>query len=311
MNENFLTRKLPRDKINERVKSDPAGFVAEQHTRFMAAVEAVAKKWAVNQGRCLIMLSGPSSSGKTTTAGFLCDFLRTFGTEAHRVSLDNFYRGQDRAPVLPNGHYDYESPEALNLEELGQCMTELIAHGRTMLPTYNFEAGGPDPIKTELAVSDNAFVIFEGIHALNPRFTSLLSGGNLKRLFINTISPIVDEHDKKLLARRDIRLIRRMLRDERFRGASPAITLNMWPQVMRGENLYLFPNTDGVDDVIDTTHAFEPGMFAGLLLPELAKIDKSHPSYNKVVELMSALEGFEQIAEDLLPPGSLLHEFIG
>lgn len=226
------------------------------------------------------------------------------------VSLDDFYRGRGLAPKLPDGSFDYESPEALDLDRLAACMQALVRDGVTALPRYNFEAGRPDEETRELRLSGRAVVIFEGIHALHPIFSELLPQENLRRVFINTLSPILDGGEK-CLARRDIRLVRRLLRDERFRNSSPAETLAMWPSVMRGEMAYLFPHTDAVDAVIDTTHAYEPCVFAGELLPLLREVPASHPYAETARRLCRALEGFELLPVSIVPSDSILREFLG
>lgn len=262
------------------------------------------------RGRLLVMLSGPSSSGKTTTALRLCEQLSVHDADAHVVSLDDFYRGRGLAPRLPDGSFDYESPEALDLDRLSGCMRELVRDGKTRLPRYDFEAGRPDAETRELRLSERSVVIFEGIHALHPVFSELLPQENLRRVFINTLSPIYDGGEK-CLARRDIRLVRRLLRDERFRNSPPENTLRMWQQVMRGETTYLFPYTEAVDAVIDTTHAYEPCVFAGELLPLLREVPAAHPQAETARHLCRALEGFEQLPSSIVPADSILREFLG
>lgn len=261
-------------------------------------------------GRQMTMLSGPSSSGKTTTAHLLCDRLRTDGADVHVVSLDDFYRGRGLAPQLPDGSYDYESPEALDLEQLQLCMQQLIRDGETLLPRFSFEIGAPLSEKTPLKISSHSIVIFEGIHSLQPTIGKHLPQENLTRLFINTLSPIYDGGGK-LLARRDIRLTRRLLRDERFRSSGPENTLHMWQQVTRGESMYLFPYVKDVDAVVDTTHAYEPCMLAHELLPRLESVSENSPYRDEANRLAEKLRVFAEIPTTLLPERSLLREFLG
>lgn len=256
------------------------------------------------------MLSGPSSSGKTTTALLLRDGLRELGVDAHTVSLDNFYRGRTLAPVLEDGSYDYEALEALNLDQLRCCMRELIQMGETQIPIFDFASGKPLDEKTLLRIALDSVVIFEGIHALNPIFEQHLPQENLYKIFVNTITPIYDGEDK-LLARRDIRLVRRMLRDERFRSSPLENTLKMWQQVVRGENIYMFPYVDTVDAVIDTTHAYEPCVFAGELLPLLAAVPENDPYIETVRHLTASLSRFEAVDPVIVPRRTMLREFLG
>lgn len=311
MSRTFLARNLQKDNINDRIRKDPKSFVLEEHQRYLAEVRRMAEGLTHQlSGRGLVLLSGPSGAGKTTTSTLLCRFLEEQGVRAYTVSLDNFYRGRHQAPLLPDGSYDYESPEALDLPQIQRCMREIVEYGETELPEYNFEAGAPAEHKIPLSVGDHAIVIFEGIHSLHPEIARFLPKNSMQELFVNTLSRVYDG-DQVLLARRDIRLIRRLLRDKRFRGSSLENTLHMWQQVTRGEELYLFPNTDTVDVLIDTTHAFEPCLFAGELLELLRTVSDQHPMYPKVQHLIEALSQFEVMSPDLIPSDSLMREFIG
>lgn len=258
----------------------------------------------------IVMLSGPSSSGKTTTALRLTALLRGKGIDAHTVSLDNFYGDRRYAPRLPDGRVDYETLEALDLDRLQTCLMELIQKGRTLLPRFDFLTGRPAAERDELVTRDGSVVFFEGIHAINPIFEEQLPQESLVKVFVNTITPIYDR-EHKLLARRSLRLTRRLIRDERFRGSPAENTLDMWPQVIRGENEYMFPYVDTVDYVIDTTHACEPAFFRGELLRLLDTVPADSPYREQAEELAAALEPFRPLPLSLLPADSLLREFVG
>lgn len=304
-------RILQLAQINERARTAPGELVAEENRRYREDLEALAAFLAESDdGRRLTMLSGPSSSGKTTTALLLRDSLRARGLDAHVVSLDNFYRGRCCAPQLENGEYDYEALEALNLEQLHQCMKELLQDGCTHLPRFDFVTGRPAPELTPLQLERDSVVIFEGIHALNPVFEQHLPREHMYKVFVNTLTPIYSG-DEKWVRRRDLRLVRRLLRDERFRSSSFENTLNMWRQVVRGENLYLFPYVDTVDWIIDTTHAYEPCLFAGALLPQLHTVADDHPDSELVHHLERVLDAFMRLPDALVPADSLLREFLG
>ena len=304
-------RVLTLEEINKRVATEPAAFIEEENARYSDDLDAAVRQIATGaQDRLIVLQSGPSSSGKTTTALLLRDRLRGLGMDAHTVSLDNFYRGQEQAPRLPDGSFDYEAPEALDLDRLQDCMRRLIKEGRAALPRFDFETRRPAAETTELVLSHDSVVIFEGIHALNPLFERFLPQQNVIKLFVNTISPIYDK-EGKVMARRDIRLVRRLLRDYRFRNSSLENTLHMWQQVVRGENLYMFPYVDTVDIVVDTTHAYEPCVFAGELMPLLRQVAPDHPGYETSRRLEAELERFAPLSADDLPPDTLLREFIG
>ncbi len=306
----FSVRKLEKQEINRRISTDPTVFIEEEEARYRGEIEQLCALLEQRRCRQIMLLSGPSSSGKTTTAHLLCDHLRMRGADVHVVSLDDFYRGRGLAPQLPDGSYDYESPLALDLERLELCMQQLVRDGETLLPQYSFEKGRPLDEQIPLKISAQSIVIFEGIHALQPAIGTHLPQENLTRLFINTLSPIYDD-GKKLLARRDIPLTRRLLRDERFRNSPPDNTMHMWQQVMRGESLYLFPYTKEVNAVIDTTHAYEPCILGHELLPRLEQIPATSPYRRDADLLAEKLRKFAKLPPSMLPERSLLREFLG
>lgn len=311
MNRFFEQRTLRVADINEQLKTDPQRMIEEECARYLDNVRRVTAHMASKlSGRGLVLLSGPSSAGKTTTANNLKHELEACGRQASIISLDDFYRGKGQAPLLPDGSYDYESIEALDLPQLQTCMKELLTDGVTHLPRFNFNTREPDPEKYELRIADNSVVIFEGIHALNPMLEDHLSGDNVFKIFINVMSRVYDGEDT-LLTRRDLRLCRRMLRDYQFRNSSIENTLDMWRQVVRGENLYMFPYVDTANAVFDTTHAFESAMLAPRLLPLLREVPTDSPYARTVAHLIEALSRFMTLSTEGLPDNSLLWEFVG
>ena len=311
MNRFFEQRTLRISSINEQVESDPQALIADECARYLDTVRRVAEDLVSRiSGRGLVLLSGPSSAGKTTTANNLKRELERNGKQACIVSLDDFYRGKGLAPRLPDGSFDYESIEALNLPQLQTCMKELLTDGVTRLPRFDFQTSEPHPQTYELRVSENAIVIFEGIHALNPLLEEHLPHDNVYKIFINVMSRVY-EGEETLLTRRDLRLCRRMLRDYQFRNSSIENTLSMWPQVVRGENVYMFPYADTADVFFDTTHAFETAMLAPRLLPLLRAVPSDSSYSRTVMRLIGALSKFTPLSDTFLPEDALLREFVG
>lgn len=304
-------RRLRMSEINRAVRKDVRQLVDMECARYRLEIERVGE-WLNNQNvrRRVVLLSGPSSSGKTTTSNLLCDYLKEHGVDAFVVSLDDFYRGRDQAPRLPDGSYDYESPQALDLDLLAACIQQLLAEGRTRLPRYDFKSGKRAEEWRELTLPRRSVVIFEGIHALHPSLRNRLPKKHVKRVLVHTASIFVHGRQTSI-SQRQLRLIRRIVRDDRHRGTSAAQTLSMWPQVAHGEENYLFPYTDLAEMVIDTTHAFEPGMMAARLLPLLEQVPADHPQYAAVTALQKALEEVSPVSYDLLPADSVLQEFLG
>jgi uridine kinase len=212
--------------------------------------------------------------------------------------------------LLPNGEPDYETIDALDMSRLGQCLTELVRDGKTRLPIFDFQLHRPLDKTVFLELEEDAAVIVEGIHAFHPRLQEYLPPEITTRLFINTLSRFVKD-DEVWLARRDIRLCRRILRDDQFRASPFANTMKMWPQVVRGEELYMFPYADTADCVIDTTFAFEPCMLKDHLLERLHKVDTRKPNYATAEYLLERLSAFESLPLAALPADSMLREFTG
>lgn len=298
--------------VNRRIRDNAAAFIAEEEARYDNDVAAAATLIASRTHGCqFVWQCGPSSVGKTTTANKLCAALATHGIEAAIVSLDDFYRGVGLAPLLPDGTYDYESPLALDLDRLQACVTELTTTGVTQLPIYDFPAGHPSSDTRELRVHGDTVVIFEGIHAFSPLLTATAEQNGAKplRVFVNTRSRFTSGDDI-LLCRRDIRLSRRLLRDERTRASSYENTMNMWAGVLRGDEQYIFPYSDTADVVIDTTMAYEPCVLKPLILSRLHTLDGT--AYEQTARhFRESFEQFEAISTELLPQNGVLREFVG
>ncbi len=297
--------------INARVAADPVGFIAEQNVAYEQHVKRVAEQLVARfSGRGLVFLCGPSASGKTTTAALLQRCLCEHGRSAHTVSLDDFYLGRGLAPRLPDGSFDYETVEALDLPLLHTTIDTLLKTGTATLPVFDFYSGTRNDNARTLTVGEDALIILEGIHALNPRLRASLAAHEGFTLCIGTFSSVYDGEDR-LLGEREMRLVRRLLRDARFRNSPPENTLDMWRQVVRGEDLYLSPYVGDADATFDTTHAYEPALFCGELLPLLRVVPPASPYYGEAERLIAVLERFVPLPLSLLPTDSLLKEFVG
>ncbi|MBQ9414259.1 MAG: nucleoside kinase [Clostridia bacterium] len=300
------------EPLNEAARADAHAFVLREEARYAQAIEqAAAHVMALPVGRRIVLQCGPSSAGKTTTAEKLANALRQGGTETVVISLDNFYKGREQAPRLPDGNFDYESPKALDLSLLKRCIEELLTVGHTGLPVYDFESGSQKTVRQPLTLSENAAVIFEGIHAFDPSLDVLSDdeASHVVRLFVNCRSRFSLDGET-LLSRRDIRLCRRLLRDERFRNSSFENTMRMWQQVANAETTYIFPHSDLADWVVDTTIGYEPCVLAPRLLPRFSELYGT-PFEETARRLEQALAHFTALPEELVPADSLLREFLG
>lgn len=258
-------------------------------------------------GAKIVMLTGPSASGKTTTAHRLAAELACQGTPAQVVSLDNFFLGAENYPLLPDGTRDYESPDTLDMPLVNQCLSALCREGHAVLPVYDFK-NERRAEKTEAIDLEGGVCIVEGIHALNPMLTSLVPKEDVYRVYAGLREEYC-RSGRRAISTRDIRLCRRTLRDASSRGHSPEKTLAMWDRVLDGETRYIkgFKNT--ADFLLDTSFTCELGVIAGLL----AAAGKMLSPDSRYIELWDeTARRFEDIVPldaALLPPDSMLHEF--
>lgn len=300
-------------QVNSLLATDRDGFIACEEERYTLQVEHTAQAIAdVTNGCQIVWMCGPSSVGKTTTAAMLCAALEARGVAAFVISLDDFYRGIGKADQLPDGRYDYESPQALDLPLLHRCLTELMTTGETMLPHFDFQTGAPAPTRTLLRVQGNTVILLEGIQAFSPLLTDGMDTTVLQhplRLFINTVTRFTDG-DNMLLCRRDIRLARRLLRDERTRNSDFAATLAMWQGVLAGDEKHIFPYSADADFIINTAMGYEPCVLAGLLRDRLSVLGGT-PHETTAKRLAAAFSRFTPLSPDAVPADSILREFIG
>ncbi len=307
----MIARRLLGETIRKELQTDTDRLIASEYTRYRDQIEQAAQTLCARFERHgLVLLCGPSSSGKTTTARFLTQALARHGRAAYTVSIDDFYFGRGLAPRLADGSFDYETVEAIDLELLHQCVRELLQHGQTQLPQFDFHDGVRRPETVPLTVEDDALIILEGIHALHPRLREPLTDQPLCTMFIHTASSFWEDGEERLSSR-DIRLCRRLVRDVKYRNSSLDNTLRMWAQVVRGEDLYMLPYVGDADILLDTTHAYEPAVMHGALLPLFEQFPVSAAFEEQADRLRRALSPYPTVAAQRLPADSLLREFVG
>ena len=256
------------------------------------------------------MMAGPSASGKTTTAHRLADALRAGGTGAEIISLDDFYRGEYQAPLLPDGGHDYEHVEALNVEEVRSCLSELIEKGRCDMPVFDFSIHMPYSHRRRVVLEDGAVAVVEGIHALNPALIGTLPAGAFRRIYIS-VKQGVRDGTEELLGPNDVRLVRRIVRDRNFRSTPPQRTLFMWKNVLDGERKYIKPFRKSADFTINSFHACEPCVLKTRAVTLLHTVPEGDPGWETARRLLGGLERFEPMDCGLVPGNSILREFIG
>lgn len=299
------------EQINDAARNEPSAFVDEVEYAFRENLQVISRDILRQKKRSrVIMLSGPSSSGKTTTAHILMEELNRMGVGTVIISLDNFYLGRGIAPLLPDGGYDYESIEALNIPEIERCLTGLIKNGCCDMPVYSFPMGRPNEEKRHIELKENSIAIVEGIHALNPRITSHVPKDGLLKMYISVKQNIKDSRGE-VLSHRDIRLIRRIVRDYKHRGVPADETFGMWGSVCRGEDLFIQPFKRTSNITINSIHMYEPCVLQKDAVELLSKIPRDNEQYAFAQRLIRSLSRFESISEELIPKTSLIREFIG
>lgn len=297
--------------INDRAEADPVDFINECEERYEKIIDSIVERIITEDGREIVMLAGPSSAGKTTTARKLKEGLSKKGVKTYVLSLDDFYLNRDDIPYLPDGTQDYETVYALDLVQLEKDLNALIRGETVKAPVFDFTTGKrSDTEFNEITLGDDDVVIIEGLHALNPVITEKVHGKLLK-VYINVSSRIFDENGNVLLNKRNLRFLRRMIRDYKYRASSVENTCKLWKNVTAGEDKYLFPFRDNADIKADTIHLYEPCVIKHQALPLLSDSEVSEEFKSEIEKLKKALEQFNDINENTVPENSLLREFLG
>lgn len=255
----------------------------------------------------VICVAGPSSSGKTTFVKRLAVQLQVNGVEPVLVSLDDYYRPRSETPRDELGEYDFEALEALNLEQLEQDLAALAEGREVRMPRFDFVRGVPTPQEgwRRLMLKPGQVVLLEGIHALNPR----IAQGHY-RIFVSALTQLVlDEHNRILTS--EGRLMRRLVRDRRYRGTSAADTIARWPSVRRGEEEHIFPFQEEADVMFNSTLLYETAVLKPFAWRYLLEVPREHPSRVRAYEMIKFLEWFVPAAPEVVPANSVIREFIG
>ena len=273
-------------------------------------ISQIAEQIAARKRVKVILVAGPSSSGKTTFSKRLCVQLMTCGMKPRLISLDDYFVDREKTPVDENGEYDYESIYSLNLDLYNQHIKQLLNGEEVELPTYNFAMGKSMMSGKRLRLDDNMVLLLEGIHGLNPLMSEPIPEDEKFRIYISALTAIkLDDHN--YIPTTDSRLIRRMVRDNQFRGASAIDTIARWPSVRRGEDKWIFPFQENADVMFNSALIYELAVLRNYALPLLESVYESRPEHGMANALSRFLSFFEPISDKALPPTSLLREFLG
>ena len=258
----------------------------------------------------VILMAGPSSSGKTTTCKKFSMYLRCFGLQPRELSMDDYFYNREDTPKDENGEYDFECLEAIDVKAFDKDVKDLISGKGVKLPTFNFITGQREAGTEETVLGDNEVLIIEGIHALNDKILTSIDRKKKFRIYLSPLSILtVDSHNR--ISTTDIRLLRRIVRDNRTRGYNADNTLSMWRKVRKGEELHIFPNQDSADAVVNTSMFYELGVLKAYAEPLLFSVASDSPNYKYAIRLINILKPFLPITSDAIPDDSIMREFIG
>ncbi len=262
-------------------------------------------------GKRLVLIAGPSSSGKTTFANRLMIQLQVNGLKPVTVSTDDYFVNRDKTPLDEDGNYDFESVQAVDTEQFNIDLERLLAGEEVQLPTFNFQIGEREYTGQSMQISEDQPIIIEGIHGLNEKLTEAIPKKDKFKIYISALTQLnIDDHNR--IPTTDTRLLRRIVRDNRYRGHNAQRTIDMWPSVRRGEGRNIFPFQEDADVMFNSALVYELAVLKKHAEPLLEAIDETEPEYVEAKRLLKFLSYFESIENDnLIPYSSILKEFIG
>lgn len=273
-------------------------------------ISQIADEIAGRKGIKLVLLAGPSSSGKTTTCKRLSIQLVANGLKPLQISLDDYFVNRDQTPHDENGEYDYESIYALNLNLINEQFNALFRGEEVELPKYDFQTGVSRPSGKKLKMQENNVLVVEGIHALNPELTAHIPERQKFRVYVSALTTILlDDHN--YIPTTDNRLLRRIIRDYKYRGVDARESIRRWPSVRSGENKWIFPFQENADAVFNSAMLFELAVIKQQAEPLLEQVPENCEEYSEAYRLRKFLKYIRPIPNKDIPPTSLLREFLG
>ena len=279
---------------------------ALQEKKIADIAEEIEKRGTVK----MVFIAGPSSSSKTTFSHRLSIQLSCYGLIPHPIAMDNYFKNRELSPKNPDGTYNFECLEALDVEQFNKDMTDLLAGKTVQMPTYNFISGEREYKGNTLQISDRDVLVIEGIHGLNEAFSYSIPQENKYKIYISALTQLnIDEHNR--IPTTDGRLLRRIIRDQRTRGYDAQNTIAIWKSVRRGEEQYIFPHQESADVMFNSALFYELAVLKTYALPLLHAVPKDSKEWVEAKRLLKFLDYFLPIPADEIPKNSLLREFIG
>lgn len=298
------------EAVAHRRTADLINVAEALHDKKIASIADEITRRYHDGGARVVLIAGPSSSGKTTTTKRLAIYLMTNLLVPKMISLDNYFVDRTRTPRDETGDYDYESLYSLDLDLFNRNLNDLIAGKEVDLPTYNFESGKRIYKGDRIRLNDNSILLIEGIHGLNPQLTASIDEKMKYRVYVSALTTLsIDDHN--WVPTSDNRLLRRIIRDYKYRGTSAVETIRRWPSVRRGEEKWIFPFQENADSTFNSSLIFELGVMKDYGREILERVPRDTPEYGEAYRLLKFLSFFSPIGERLIPPTSLLREFLG
>ncbi len=279
--------------------------------RYNSQLSNVANRIYDKKGKTkIILLAGPSSSGKTTTSKKLEIYLKAKGFKTHSLSIDDYFLDREKTPKLPNGDYDFESIRAIDIDKFNEDLIKLLNGVKVNIPTFNFITGKREYKKNYLQLSEDDIIIIEGLHALNDELTKEIDDSLKFKIYISPLTQLnIDNHNRVHTS--DTRRLRRIVRDNKYRGYNASDTLKSWENILDGEEKYVFPYQDKADVIINSALIYELGVLKTYAEPLLFSVHEDDEVYPEAIRLINFLRNFLPIPSDDIPKESLLREFIG
>ncbi|MBP0979443.1 MAG: nucleoside kinase [Oscillospiraceae bacterium] len=310
MNEMHLYKVIESEKINKLVCQFSLKVIDECERQYSQKLNNIVQTIKNSpESYKVLLLAGPSSSGKTTTAQNLRDGLRAEGIGAWSISLDDFFKDQENIKIK-DGELDYESLDALDLDLIHKCLDQLIRTSESEFPVFDFINNKRSIFKRILKTNNSDIVILEGLHALNPKLLLPSYSKKCLRVYISVSTSFVS-NNKTIITTKDLRLIRRIIRDYKFRNTHPYETLKMWSNVCAGEIKYIEPFKESAQIFIDSCITYEPCIFHKYLDNIIQELDKTNIYYNQILKIYNKLLYFNKLDSSVIPPNSILREFVG
>ncbi len=297
--------------LNEKISSNEAqSLILTSEALHEKKIANIADQIANKKDCKIVLIAGPSSSGKTTFANRLSIQLKVNGLIPQSLSLDDYFVERVNTPRDENGDYDYESIYALDLELINKSLTALMNGEVVDIPTYNFFTGKREWNGNKIKLHENGVLILEGIHGLNPILTSGVDQNKIFKVYISALTQLnLDNHNR--ISTTDVRKVRRIVRDSLSRGHDAEATLKMWPSIKKGEKNNIFVYQDQADAMFNSTLVYELGLLKPHALKELNKVKEESPVYAEAARLKSILNFFKEVDSSYIPMNSILREFIG